>query len=110
MISNAEYLARRQALVAKLPKNAAVIIPSANETTRSNDTEYVFRQDSYFWYFTGFNEPEACLILLNNAEGATEEGEFQDLIFCRQRDEEAEIWHGRRGSCRAHCDLQCTYT
>lgn len=96
MISNAEYLARRQALVAKLPKNAAVIIPSANETTRSNDTEYVFRQDSYFWYFTGFNEPEACLILLNNAEGATEEGEFQDLIFCRQRDEEAEIWHGRR--------------
>ena len=96
MISNAEYLARRQALVAKLPKNAAVIIPSANETTRSNDTEYVFRQDSYFWYFTGFNEPEACLMLLNNAEGATEEGEFQDLIFCRQPDEEAEIWHGRR--------------
>lgn len=90
MISQSEYLSRRQALLAKLPANSAVVIPSATEVTRSNDTEYPFRQSSYFQYFTGFNEPDACLVLSN------EDDEFQDIIFCRQRDPDAEIWHGRR--------------
>ena len=98
MISNTEYLTRRQALVAQLPKNAIVIIPSAVESIRSNDTEYLFRQDSYFWYFTGFNEPDACLVLINDRDGTTErdEARFQDIMFCRERDLDAEIWHGRR--------------
>lgn len=90
MISNSEYLARRQSLVSQLPKNSVLIIPSSDECTRSNDTEYLFRQNSYFWYFTGFNEPQACLLLSN------EGGKFKDVIFCRTRDVQAEIWHGRR--------------
>ena len=90
MICNSEYLARRQNLVEQLHENSAIIIPSANEVTRSNDTEYLFRQNSYFWYFTGFNEPDSCLVLSN------ENGEFQDFLFCRERDVQAEIWHGRR--------------
>lgn len=90
MISQSEYLSRRQALLEKLPANSALIIPSAGEVTRSNDTEYPFRQNSYFAYFTGFSEPDACLVLSN------EEGEFQDILFCRERDPLAEIWHGRR--------------
>lgn len=90
MICISEYLARRQTLVEQLPKNSAIIIPSANEVTRSNDTEYLFRQNSYFWYFTGFNEPESCLVLSN------EGGKFHDYLFCRERDVQAEIWHGRR--------------
>ncbi|BDX05841.1 Xaa-Pro aminopeptidase [Planctobacterium marinum] len=90
MISKSELLSRRQALVAQLPANSVVILPSAQEVTRSNDTEYLFRQNSYFWYFTGFAEPDACLVLSNL------EGEFQDFVFCRDSDRQAEIWQGRR--------------
>lgn len=90
MISISEYQARRQKLVAQLPDNSVLVLPSAAEVTRSNDTEYLFRQNSYFYYFTGFTEPDACLILSNL------DGEYQDLIFCRPTDKQAEIWQGRR--------------
>lgn len=90
MISFQEYLSRRQALMAKLPANSVFILPSAQEITRSNDTEYLFRQNSYFWYFTGFAEPDACVVMSNLG------GQFQDIVFCRDTDRQAEIWHGRR--------------
>ncbi|MCC2605757.1 Xaa-Pro aminopeptidase [Planctobacterium marinum] len=90
MISIREYQARRQKLVAQLPDNSVFVLPSATEVTRSNDTEFLFRQNSYFYYFTGFTEPDACLILSNLG------GEYQDLIFCRPTDKQAEIWQGRR--------------
>ena len=70
------------------PKSVA-IIPGARETTRSNDTHYRFRQDSDFFYLTGFEEPEAIAVVRPSAEA-------KYTLFVRPRDPEREIWDGRR--------------
>ena len=64
MIQEAEYKNRRDRLAASMDSNSIAIIHSANYKTRSNDTEYPFRQDSNFYYLTGFKEDESCLMLV----------------------------------------------
>ncbi|MGP4129642.1 aminopeptidase P N-terminal domain-containing protein [Pantoea tagorei] len=64
MISLDRFQQRRQALLAKMAPGSAALIFAAPEVTRSNDSEYPFRQNSDFWYFTGFNEPQALLVLI----------------------------------------------
>jgi Xaa-Pro aminopeptidase len=91
-----EYQARRKALLDKIENNAIVIIPSAQEVTRSNDTEYHFRQNSDFFYLTGFTEPDAFLVLSNKTSGSEKAGIIESTLFLRPKDEFAEVWHGRR--------------
>ncbi len=100
-MSEQEFVSRRQRLLAQLPANAIAVIPAAQEVVRSNDTEYHFRQNSDFFYLTGFNEPDAFLILSNQAEllthlGDDDDGAVSSAMFVRPKDESAEIWHGRR--------------
>lgn len=73
----------------RMQQHSVAIIPAARETTRSNDTNYRFRQDSDFFYLTGFEEPEAIAII---KPGETHEY----VLFVRPRDPEREIWDGRR--------------
>ena len=63
------FAARRKRLLEALGPDSVAIVLGAHLATRSNDTEYRFRQDSDFWYLTGFAEPEACLVLLPDLEG-----------------------------------------
>jgi len=66
MISAQEFIARQDRLLAQCEPNSVCIIPAAGMVTRSRDTEYTFRQDSDFWYLTGFEEPNAWLMLSNH--------------------------------------------
>ena len=86
-----EFLRRRQALLAKMVPASAALIFAAPEVTRSADSEYPYRQNSDFWYFTGFNEPEAVLVLIKS-----DETHNHSVLFNRLRDKTAEIWFGRR--------------
>ncbi|EKP4474859.1 Xaa-Pro aminopeptidase [Cronobacter dublinensis] len=86
-----EFLRRRQALLAKMALASAALIFAAPQATRSADSEYPYRQSSDFWYFTGFNEPEAVLVLIKS-----DETHSHSVIFNRLRDKTAEIWSGRR--------------
>ncbi|EOY5377622.1 Xaa-Pro aminopeptidase [Cronobacter dublinensis] len=86
-----EFLRRRQALLAKMAPASAALIFAAPQATRSADSEYPYRQSSDFWYFTGFNEPEAVLVLIKS-----DETHSHSVIFNRLRDKTAEIWSGRR--------------
>lgn len=95
-IALSEYQTRRSAILAQMLPNSVCVIGSAQLVTRSNDTEYVFRQDSYFWYLTGFSEPNSALFLLKDAQGLT-----RQVLACQPKDELAEIWHGRRLGCVA---------
>ncbi|OZT74406.1 Xaa-Pro aminopeptidase [Vreelandella boliviensis] len=89
-ISVAEYRHRRDALMAQLPENAAVVLPGAGLMTRSRDSEFAFRQNSDFYYLTGIREPDALLVLLpGRAEG-------ESVVFCQNRDPTMEAWTGRR--------------
>jgi Xaa-Pro aminopeptidase len=70
------------------PKSVA-IIPGAHDTRRSNDTHYRFRQDSDFFYLTGFEEPDSLAVI-------APEKDVTYTLFVRPRDPEREIWDGRR--------------
>lgn len=80
---------RRNALAAALDGGVA-IVPAARERIRSNDTEYEFRQDSDFYYLTGFREPDAVLVLAPHHERE------RTVLFVRPKDRTQEIWTGRR--------------
>jgi len=65
------------------------ILPTAPERTRNRDAHYPYRHDSYFYYLSGFREPEAVLVLI--AGDAPKQ-----ILFCREKNEEREIWDGYR--------------
>lgn len=90
MILKTEYQSRINRVFEQLQDNSIAIIAAATEQTRSNDTEFPFRQDSDFFYLTGFNEPDAYLVLVKTAQTQ------QTTLFCRAKDKVAEIWQGRR--------------
>ena len=69
--------------------NSIAIIPAAHESTRSYDTEYRFRQDSDFWYLTGFPEPDAVAVI-------DPASKTPFTLYVRPRDLEMETWFGRR--------------
>jgi len=75
--------------IRRMEPRSVAIIPSARETTRSNDTHYRFRQDSDFYYLTGFEEPESIAVVK-----ADQDPHY--TLFVRPRDPEREIWDGRR--------------
>ena len=92
MISAQEFIARQDRLLAQCKPNSVCIVPAASMVTRSRDTEYTFRQDSDFWYLTGFEEPNAWLILSNHPRY----GESYRAMVVQEKDKSAEIWHGKR--------------
>lgn len=85
-----EFEERRTRVFTQMQPNSALLLFSEIEKRRNNDCTYLFRQDSYFWYLTGFNEPNAALLLLK-----TEQAE-KAIIFLRPRDPLLETWNGRR--------------
>lgn len=85
-----EFKRRRQELMKMMGDNAIAILPSASLVTRNRDADFPFRQDSDFLYLTGFNEPDAVMVL----KPGREHGEY--ILFCREKDPEQETWHGRR--------------
>src|SRR5580698_8423160 len=90
MIKMTEYARRRKQLIQKIGPYGLVILPSAPITYRNGDSYYTYRQQSDFYYLTGFDEPEAVAILAPKRKA----GEF--ILFNRQRDREHEIWDGLR--------------
>ena len=85
-ISN--FQQRRQQLLHRMGAGVAVI-PTAAEAVRNRDSHYPYRFDSYFYYLSGFNEPESVLFLIAGAQPKT-------ILFCRDKDLEREIWDGFR--------------
>ena len=82
------YAGRRRRLVERMGKGVAVI-PTAPERIRNRDSDYLYRFDSYFYYLTGFPEPEAVLVLLAGEEP-------KSILFCREKNPERELWEGFR--------------
>ncbi|MDN3651860.1 Xaa-Pro aminopeptidase [Thalassotalea ponticola] len=88
-IDVAEFVERRQRLLAQMPDNSVALIPANKEVTRSRDTEFLFCQDKDFYYLTGFHEPDALLVLVKGEQS-------ESILFCRDKDPAQEVWHGRR--------------
>ncbi|HTA66217.1 MAG TPA: Xaa-Pro aminopeptidase [Xanthomonadaceae bacterium] len=88
--SMSEYARRRRQLMRMAGDEAILILPAAPPRIRSNDTHYGYRQDSDFWYLSGFDEPEAVLVLVPGRKHG------EALLFCRERDLAREVWDGPR--------------
>ena len=89
-IQTSEFRDRRWQLMQQLPDNSLVLLPAAQELIRNNDAEYPFRQNSDFWYLTGFNEPDAWLAIKKQQQAV------QYSLFVRSKDPQMEIWTGYR--------------
>lgn len=89
-LDRAEYPKRRQQLMELMSPNSIAIIPSAPVTVRNRDVEHPYRQDSDFYYLSGFAEEHAVLVLIPGRE----QGEF--VLFCQEKIKEQEIWTGYR--------------
>jgi Xaa-Pro aminopeptidase len=76
-------------LMRRMDQKSVAIIPAAREATRSHDTQYRYRQDSDFFYLTGFEEPESIAVI-------APEHEKKYTLFVRPRDPEQEVWIGKR--------------
>ena len=85
---SAIYRARRERVLDALGEGV-MIIATAPEVPRNRDTHYPYRHDSYFYWLTGFAEPEAVVVLVGGKEP-------RQVLFCREKDEEREIWDGFR--------------
>src|SRR5580658_6905596 len=84
------FRARRKRMMEAIAPGATAIMPSAPISVRSGDVEFVYRQDSDFYYLTGFSEPESVAVL----SPGHPDGEF--VLFVRPRDKDRETWTGRR--------------
>ena len=85
-----EFAQRRAKVFEQMQDDSLFLVFSDIERRRNDGCDYPFRQDSYFWYLTGFNEPNSALLLRK------QQGEQQAIIFVRPSDKLLEIWNGRR--------------
>ena len=83
----AVHAQRRARLAAQLGPGGVAVVPTAPERSRNRDSDFPYRHDSYFYYLTGFVEPNAWLVL--SADG-------RSTLFCQPKDLEREIWDGHR--------------
>jgi Xaa-Pro aminopeptidase len=90
--------AERRARLAQRMGRGIAIIPTAAERARNRDSHYPYRYDSYFYYLTGFTEPDAVLVIVAGSS-------VEQILFCRDKDTEREIWDGYRYGPAAACEL-----
>jgi Xaa-Pro aminopeptidase len=83
-----EVVRRRKELMQQMEPNSIALLCAAPPSTRSNDTEYLYRQNSDFYYLTGFTEHDALLALIPGRE----QGEV--VLFCQEKDKTRELWTG----------------
>src|SRR5664279_4220996 len=87
------YRERRAAVLESMRAHSGgglALVPTAPEVPRNRDSLYPFRSDSYFYYLSGFPEPEAVVALVAGPDGD------RQILFCREKNEEREIWDGFR--------------
>ncbi|MCX7086207.1 MAG: Xaa-Pro aminopeptidase [Methylococcales bacterium] len=93
-MKQSEFKKRRKHLINRIGVGNIALISSASMRTRNRDVDYPFRQDSDFFYLTGFNEPDALAVFIPGRE----QGEY--ILFCREFDEKKALWEG------AHAGLE----
>lgn len=97
------YAQRRATLARHLGPHGVAIVPTAPERQRNRDSDFPYRHDSYFYYLTGFTEPNAWLVVQGNGSST---------LFCLPKDLEREIWDGYRlgpDAAPAHLGVQTAY-
>ncbi len=89
VVPNVKAHAKRRARLTKILKEGLLLVPTSHERARNADSHYDYRWDSYFYYLTGFREPEAVVAITLGKKP-------RHILFCRDKNLEREIWDGFR--------------
>ncbi|KAI9370065.1 peptidase M24, structural domain-containing protein [Aspergillus egyptiacus] len=100
-ITALEYAHRRSRLANKLPKHAVAVLAAAEVTYKASGIFNEYRQESNFFYLTGFNEPNALAIIVNDGSGDN----HLFHLYVREKDPQAELWDGARSGTQAAMDV-----
>ena len=87
---------RREKLRANLPDNSVAVFFANAQRNRANDVDYVYHQDPDFYYLTGYQEPDAVLLVFKDEQKKADGSAYAEIIFVRPRDKYMETWLGRR--------------
>ncbi len=98
-MNNSEFKKRRQQLMEIMGEGSMAIIPAAPEHIRNCDLHYPYRQDSHFYYLTGFPEAQALAVLVPQRK----QGQY--ILFCREIQREKETWQGNRAGLEGACEI-----
>jgi len=90
MITQKEYAKRRRKVAKKLPENSITILLSATQKQRSNDTEFPYRQNSNFYYLSGFKEDDSALVIHKGKKST------HCYLFVAKKEPAKELWSGKR--------------
>jgi Xaa-Pro aminopeptidase len=93
-MKQSEFKKRRKLLMQRIGTGNIALLGSSSTKIRNRDVHYPFRQDSDFYYLTGFSEPDALAVFIPGRE----QGEY--ILFCREFDEAKALWEG------AHAGLE----
>ena len=93
-MKQSEFKRRRKVLMQQIGICNIALIASASNQTRNRDVQFPFRQDSDFYYLTGFNEADSLAVFIPGREL----GEY--ILFCREFDQTKALWEG------AHAGLE----
>jgi Xaa-Pro aminopeptidase len=88
-MADVNTFAGRRARLARAMGGGVAIIPTAPERVRNRDAHYPYRYDSYFYYLTGFREPDSVLVIIAGERA-------RSILFCRDKDPDREVWDGIR--------------
>ena len=95
-LSKEFHAVRRDSLRNRMPANSVMAIFAFPPRTFSNDVEYVYHQNPDLYYFTGYKEPHALLLIFKEPQKQADNTSYSELFFVQKRDAGAEQWTGRR--------------
>ncbi len=95
-LSPAFHKGRREAARALMPDSSVLVVFAAPTRNFSNDVEYFYHQNPDLYYFTGYKEPHAVLLLFKEVQKAADGSNYNEIFFVQKRDARAEQWTGRR--------------
>ena len=87
---------RRDAVREMMAPNSVAVVFANAMRNRSNDVDYIYHQDPNFYYLTGYNEPNAVLVIFSEAQKSEEGNTFDEILYVQERDPRAEQWNGKR--------------
>ena len=110
-LSPAFHKGRREALRQQLPAGSVAVLFAAPERNRANDVNFVYHQNPDFYYLTGYDEPDALLVLFKEPRVVHGQAGITEALFVRPRDPKREQWTGRRlGAAGAKSELALQFT
>ncbi|MFM2138821.1 MAG: hypothetical protein RJA57_1128 [Bacteroidota bacterium] len=90
------HAGRREALRQLMPDRSVAVVFAYPTRTFSNDVEYLYHANPDLYYFSGYREPHALLLIFKEEQSDSAGNKYKELLFVQKRNAQAEQWTGKR--------------